>query len=76
MSKRFKDFLKFENKLIKNFNEDALAGLVCARVVLSECCCKDRERERERACARAIEREREAVKMEREREEREKEERF
>ena len=32
---------------------------VCARVVLSECCCKDRERERERACARANERERE-----------------
>eukprot|EP00802_Teleaulax_amphioxeia_P028020 Tamp_29552.p1 GENE.Tamp_29552~~Tamp_29552.p1 ORF type:complete len:241 (-),score=48.17 Tamp_29552:46-717(-) len=26
VSKRFKDFLKFENKLIKNFNEDALAG--------------------------------------------------
>ena len=46
ISKRFKDFLKFESKLIRNFNDDALAGLsVCVWCYLrapASCMCVPR----------------------------------
>jgi hypothetical protein len=48
ISKRFKDFIKFENKLVKSFSEAALAGVCCASLCPLYLCVTTGKRERER----------------------------